>query len=760
MGIYSGSANNDTLTGSTSGDTYRYDFGSGNDIIADLGGTGDVLMFTNSRNIDVHFDIYRSGTANLVFDFGSAGRVTLQDQYAAAGTKRIESVNLDGILFTISAGVNSTVGNDLIVGTAVAETISGGNGHDVIFGGAGNDTLNGDAGNDTLTGDAGNDLLQGGADNDTYRFDLGMGNDTVSDAAGLSDTVAVDDPNGNYTSLDVFRSGTNGVDLVFNFGGAGALTIRNQYLAGATARIENLATPDSEFVIAQGLAGTGNNDFIVGTAGHDSIAGAGGDDWILAGAGNDTVFGNDGNNELHGGAGNDSLVAGSWGDDLYGGAGSDTLEGGAGRDSAYYEDQTAGVFANFSGGSEAWNNVVVGANQVLEFAGNTVDTLRSIEEFNGTAYADCIVLGRSDGGLSFTLGKGNDTVIGGAPNNVNNAWASLGYWDDPSGVIVNLSNRMVSATLGGVTYNVGRNSARDGWGNTDTFILDDGNLSINGSDSADFIRGRDNNQVWEFFDGGRGNDTIDGGGNVDLVNYDRTGDDPGSMGAVVNLSATAYSGTLGGVTVNLAAGSARDTWGGTDTLRNIENANGSFMDDILVGSAGDNYFEGRNGNDLMLGGAGNDNLNGGSGNDTLNGGEGNDNLLGGEGNDTLFGGAGQDYFNGGGGSDVFVFNTALSAQTNVDQISDFTAGERIFLENGVLTGLGSVNNVALAANAFHAGAGAMAATTQAQRIIYNSANGDLYYDQDGVGGVAAVKFAVVGTGTGPAALSAGNFFVI
>jgi Ca2+-binding RTX toxin-like protein len=599
----------------------------------------------------------------------------------------------------------------------------------------------GTSGNDTLKGGAGNDLLTGGLGNDNYRFDLGTGNDTISDTGGLSDSLLLDDPNNLYTGLDIYRAGTNGADLVIDFGSAGRVTVQNQFAVGGASRIETLGTPDKNYTIAAALTGTTGNDLIVGTANADSINGSAGDDWILAGAGNDTVVGGEGQNELHGGAGNDSLVAGSGGDDLYGGAGSDILRGGAGSDSAYYEDQTAGVFANFSGEAEAYNNRVVAANQVLETAGNSVDTLFSIESFTGSAYADCVVLGRSDAPLSFTLGKGNDTVMGGAPN-LNGIWANVGYWDDPNGVVVNLSNRMVTATLNGTTYNVGRNSARDGWGNTDTFILDDGNLSVNGSDSADYIRGRDSNQVWEWFDGGRGNDTIDGGTGVDSVGYDRTGEDAGSLGVVANLSATTYSGTLNGAAVSMAAGTARDTWGNIDTLRNIENVTGSGFNDILVGSAADNYFDGRLGNDALYGGDGNDNINGG------------------DGNDTMAGGNGQDWLAGGTGSDVFVFNTAPTVSAQADTLSDFGVGDRIYLENGVMSGLVQTNNVALASTAFYASAGAVAASTQAQRIIYNTTSGDLYYDQDGVGGLAAVKLAVIGAGTQHATLIASNFFII
>ena len=74
-------------------------------------------------------------------------------------------------------------------------------------------------------------------------------------------------------------------------------------------------------------------------------------------------------------------------------------------------------------------------------------------------------------------------------------------------------------------------------------------------------------------------------------------------------------------------------------------------------------------------------LTGAAGNDTLNGGAGNDTLNGGAGNDTLTGGA---------GNDTFVFNTAFSAASNVDTITDFNvANDTIRLDNAVMSALGS-----------------------------------------------------------------------
>ena len=120
-----------------------------------------------------------------------------------------------------------------------------------------------------------------------------------------------------------------------------------------------------------------------------------------------------------------------------------------------------------------------------------------------------------------------------------------------------------------------------------------------------------------------GSDTLDGGAGSDWVLYNA---DPSS------------------VSINLKTGQATDGWngatgllamGGTDTLRNIENAEGSDFNDTITGSDGDNQLVGRAGNDVLFGVDGNDSLLGGEGRDTLDGGLGNDTLDGGTITDTL-----------------------------------------------------------------------------------------------------------------------------
>jgi Cadherin-like domain/RTX calcium-binding nonapeptide repeat (4 copies) len=113
---------------------------------------------------------------------------------------------------------------------------------------------------------------------------------------------------------------------------------------------------------------------------------------------------------------------------------------------------------------------------------------------------------------------------------------------------------------------------------------------------------------------------------------------------------------------------------------------------------------------------------------------GNNQIEGREGSDTLTGGLGQDYF---------YFTTAIGA--DVDQITDFTSVDDILmLDDGIFAG---VATGFLSASAFLSGAGATSATNATQRFIHNSTTGDVYYDADGSGGVAAVKIANIGADT-------------
>jgi Ca2+-binding RTX toxin-like protein len=141
-------------------------------------------------------------------------------------------------------------------------------------------------------------------------------------------------------------------------------------------------------------------------------------------------------------------------------------------------------------------------------------------------------------------------------------------------------------------------------------------------------------------------------------------------------------------------------------------------------------------------------LYGEGGGDQLYGKGGGDYLFGGAGGDWLDGDLGSDVLNGGEGMDYFAFSKTLGAG-NVDTIQDFAAGDMIALGYAVFSIPGSY----LAGTAFKLGA---ATTTAAHRIVYNQATGELFYDADGTGSAAQIKFAVIAN---QAQLSAANFLV-
>jgi hypothetical protein len=138
--------------------------------------------------------------------------------------------------------------------------------------------------------------------------------------------------------------------------------------------------------------------------------------------------------------------------------------------------------------------------------------------------------------------------------------------------------------------------------------------------------------------------------------------------------------------------------------------------------------------------------------DRFVGGAGKDRLGGGGGDDTLAGGFGNDALTGGSGRDVFVFDKPLHRTRNIDTIVGFSHRDDTFwLENKVMKGLKAGK---LSKSAFHVGAAAHDAN---DRIVYDKGKGYLYFDPDGTGSRAAIKFAVL---TKKVALDHTDFFVI
>lgn len=169
---------------------------------------------------------------------------------------------------------------------------------------------------------------------------------------------------------------------------------------------------------------------------------------------------------------------------------------------------------------------------------------------------------------------------------------------------------------------------------------------------------------------------------------------------------------------------------------------GAIVGDIFLGS-GDDLLDSRGGlleGNVNLGG-GNDTAWGSDGADVIDASGDNDIVRGRAGDDRLYGGGGKDTLVGGDGDDQFVFDVDLPV-AKVDVIRDFVhAEDTIVLEPTVFTALGA----SVGKGEFLARASGHAAMTAGQHLIYDKSKGTLWYDADGAGGSAAVKFVQLGT---------------
>ncbi|MGB3509256.1 MAG: calcium-binding protein, partial [Microcoleaceae cyanobacterium] len=203
--------------------------------------------------------------------------------------------------------------------------------------------------------------------------------------------------------------------------------------------------------------------------------------------------------------------------------------------------------------------------------------------------------------------------------------------------------------------------------------------------------------------------------------------------------------------------------------------------DIMTGSENDDSFNSGNGNDKISGGSGNDTLNSGQGNDQIQGQSGNDYLIGrpgndiligGEGNDTLEGGIGRDRLNGGPGNDElkgggsidrFIFNTNeefTPEDVGTDKITDFVVGKDIILlDRDTFTALTSIKGDGFSvATEFAVVTTNADARTSNAFIVYNSENGNLFYNANG-SATGLGKGANFATLTNNAQISADDFFL-
>jgi Ca2+-binding RTX toxin-like protein len=303
-------------------------------------------------------------------------------------------------------------------------------------------------------------------------------------------------------------------------------------------------------------------------------------------------------------------------------------------------------------------------------------------------------------------GDGNDILYGGeaADRMEGGKHDDLYYVDDAGDVVVELSGQGTDTVMSRIAHTLAAN--------VENLTLHGGGaISGTGNTLANTITG---NAAANRLDGGAGADTMIGGSGHDTYVIDHVSDvvvEEGSGGVDSVYSAVDYRLPTHFEKLYLTGTAGRD-------------GRANSMDNILVGNSGGNL---------------------------LNGGSGDDRIDGGAGNDLIYGHTGKDDLTGGAGADRFLFNTDLAA-SNVDRIRDFSVvDDRIDLADYVFTRAGGRG--ALAASAFRTGT---AAGDASDRIVYDSASGNLFYDPDGTGAAAQMLFAVVNAGT---ALTHADFYV-
>jgi Ca2+-binding RTX toxin-like protein len=563
---------------------------------------------------------------------------------------------------SFQTGPELEISMSTINGTSGADNLVGGDGDDTIFGFGDSDSLKGGKGNDNLFGGSGNDVLISG-----YR-DPVMESSQPAWPFGpvISGPSALDGGN------DDFMSGEGGNDrLVVTFdctnvevdGGSGTDTLQ---IGLSDAAVEDIldsypdffqTDPEHFTAFVNLAAGTGSYRFNGSLLNLDLVIEE--IENVDGTAFSETITGTSGANILEGDGGNDTLI---------GGGGADTLDGGVGRDRAIYDLSAA---------------IDIDLNRTTQIGGEAQgDRLISVEDIDGSRNSD-VIRGSAAAnelwgnlGNDFLEGRGGADIIDGGAGSDTAAYEFSG-----NGVTVGLDG---SGIFGG-----------DAQGDTLISIenLTGSNFAdtLTGTDSANVIRGRNGNDTLrglggnDILDGGVGADIIDGGGDTDKVTY---ADATSGLQIILGISGADGRASLNGGTFE------------RDTLRGIENVEGSGFDDaifgnelanVMEGGGGSDYFGESRGDDRYIGGSGTgidtlelagetagvtvnlstgimthtgsterdtmtgiERVNGTAFVDTITGSFQNDILLGGGSGDTINGSNGEDDISGGSGADLLL----------------------------------------------------------------------------------------------------------
>lgn len=279
------SRGNDNYYGGNGTDVADYR-GTGIDhVTADLAtGTGTVFYTdgTTSTNVlsSIENVIATSGSDtivghgtdnNVIFDIGGAdnfnggGGINTINYSLSSTAVRVNLAtnsaddNNDGVTDDVLTNFRDVVGSnlaDILTGDNQANMLYGGSGNDTLYGGLGNDSLYGGDGSDLLEGGPGTNVLDGGANVDTVTYAAATGAVTITFSTSSATTTATGNGWGGRDTLTNIEGfiGSNQVDTV---------TINNTSLV-------SVATGSGNDIINSNTGA--NSRFINGGDGVDTVS--------------------------------------------------------------------------------------------------------------------------------------------------------------------------------------------------------------------------------------------------------------------------------------------------------------------------------------------------------------------------------------------------------------------------------------------------------------------------------------------------------
>lgn len=465
--------------------------------------------------------------------------------------------------------------------------------------------------------------------------------------------------------------------------------------------------------------GTGADDVLVGSKFKEIFNGLAGDDFISADDGNDDLTGGEGNDTIYGGAGSDRAMGGLGKDELFGGLGSDKLYGGDGADSLFGADGNDTLYG------DAGRDYLYGADGNDKLYGGTGNDYLSgdlgNDRLEGGDGDDQMDAGdgddRLDGGTGddYLYGnKGNDRLDGGRDDDNLYGGSGSDYLSGGAGDDFLDGSDPLYPLVNGVRAPKGQDRLLGGDGN-DTIVADDGDNAL----------------------GGKGVDTLS-------LSIERSSSDPITAYAI-NLSRITGKKAVDIGYHGIKAGQFEKVHAEIDDMD---------VGSVIAGTKGNDTINAYGKSGVINGGAGNDDIYASAYNDDnpangiiVNGGAGDDKLRG-SGDVTLVGGAGDDQF--------------ILSRSAGCTIADFSGKDYFLVRGSTFQYYDSALSKTVTpafdrANPLVVGADPKPTTTLAQ-FFYDTDDGKLYYDADGIG--TNFELRLVATLANKAALKAADFVFV